>query len=148
MPWRFPQDVLRPDLRLGELIAHQQQGAGLELRIDVVRQRVGGADVFAIRVARVAEPCVHVTQLQPDLAVFRVLLEHGAVFDDGFRILLLDDELIAAFDALLRTPGARSEHGHTQDGHAQTNTNSVHTSRPARSLPSAVDRAACATGRL
>jgi hypothetical protein len=69
------QDVLRPRLGIVEASGQQQEVAGLQLRLDAIRQKVGGAHVLAQRVAGLIGVDIRVAQLQPGLGKARIDLK-------------------------------------------------------------------------
>ena len=62
------QRLTRPSPGIFEAAGHQQQSAGLQLGIDIVRQEVRGPDVFAERRVGLSKPQVRIAKLQSDVA--------------------------------------------------------------------------------
>jgi len=102
VPGGHPQHAFRARFGFRILIREQQQRAGLELCVDVVGHRVGSTHVFAVRVLAIADLRVNVAQLQPRHPELRILLERGAVFDNGVRKVFLRGVLFGALDVRCR----------------------------------------------
>ena len=89
VPRRQSKHLLCTSFGVGELVAEQEQGARLQLGVDVVRQGICRADVFAVRVLRVAVARVEVAQLDAGFSQLGIHLQRGAVFDDGAGEIVL-----------------------------------------------------------
>ena len=74
--------------RLLQPACSEQQPSGSQLSVEVLREQVGGANVFRKRVPEVAGPFVRLGQLQPRFTGPWILLDRVAVLDDRLAVFL------------------------------------------------------------
>ena len=115
------------DARAGILVLLRQQKdfGGRQLRVDVVRQKIGGPHLLAIDHGPVFERAISLGELQPGFPVRRIQLDHVAKFDDSFLVFLLSEINVGTLEVLsfrdlrrLRTADrdGRGEHARSTAG--------------------------------
>jgi hypothetical protein len=95
------EDALDARLRVVELSGKCQQRRGFQLGVVVVREKVGRSHVLAERIRAVAERRIRLGDSVARLAEPIIKGNGVAILDDRFLILLLLEELVAAFQIAL-----------------------------------------------